>query len=179
MNTVALVRSELPEGLITATSRRIAAALDRTVPLEMDVPLSDEIESYLSERRMLMKVLGVLALIGCTLAGFGLYAAIAFTAGQRTREFGVRLALGAQGRDILLLVLREGVHLAGVGIAIGLGGAAVATRVLQSRLYGVTPLDPATYAAAVLILGLVALLATLMPARAATRIEPVSATKYE
>ena len=179
LNTVALVRSDLPEALITATSLRVAAGLDRTVPLEKDAPLSDGIESYLSERRMLMKLLALLALTGCTLAGFGLYAAIAFTAAQRTREFGVRLALGAQRTDILLMVLREGVRLAAVGIAIGLGVAALATRVLQSRLYGVTTLDPATYAAAALILSIVALLASLIPARAATRIAPVSALKYE
>lgn len=179
LNTVALVRSDLPEALITAASRRVAAALDRTVLLEKNAPLSDGMESYLSERRMLMRLLALLALTGCALAGFGLYAAIAFTTAQRTPEFGVRLALGARGRDILLIVLREGAQLAAVGIAIGLGGAALATRILESRLYGVTPLDPVTYAAAALILGLVALLASLMPARAATRIAPVSALKYE
>ncbi len=179
IGTVVLVRSSLSNELITAASQRVAAELDRTVPLEMNVPLSDGIESFLSERRILTKVLGLLALIGCTLAGFGLYAAIAFTAVQRTHEFGVRLALGAEGRDILMLVLREGAHLAGVGIAIGLVGAALASRLLQNRLYGVTALDPTTYAATVLILCVVVLLAGLTPAYAATKIAPATAAKWE
>jgi putative ABC transport system permease protein len=98
---------------------------------------------------------------------------------ERTHEFGIRLALGAQRRDILRLVLRQGITLAALGIALGLIGASAATRVLQSLLFGIGLTDPVTFVAIPLLLALVALLACWFPARRATKVDPMVALRYE
>jgi ABC-type antimicrobial peptide transport system permease subunit len=97
----------------------------------------------------------------------------------RTREFGIRAALGAEPRSILHLVLREAVGLATVGVVLGLAGAALGSRVIQSRLYGVGALDPVSYAVAAGALALVALIASVRPARMASQVDPVKALRYE
>jgi ABC-type antimicrobial peptide transport system permease subunit len=113
------------------------------------------------------------------MAVVGLYGVIAFMATQRTQEIGVRMALGASRADILQLILREGVRLIALGAAVGLVAALALTRVLKSLLFSVSPHDPVSYVAVTVMLAFVALLAILVPARAAMKIEPMSALRME
>jgi putative ABC transport system permease protein len=126
-----------------------------------------------------LALIGALAALAVALAAGGLYSLIAYTVAQRTHEIGIRLALGAERRDILWLVLRQGLRLAAVGIALGLAGAVVATRALRSLLFGVSPTDPLTFVAIPLLLALVALLACWFPARRATKVDPLVALRVE
>jgi len=111
------------------------------------------------------------------LAAVGLYGVIAYAVSQRTREIGVRMAVGASGREVLALFLRQGLRLTGLGIALGLAGALGLTRLLASQLYGVRATDPATFASVSGVLLLVALVASFLPARRAARVEPMNALR--
>jgi ABC-type antimicrobial peptide transport system permease subunit len=117
-------------------------------------------------------VLGVFASLAFVLALVGVYGVISYAVAQRTREFGVRMALGATGGRVLRLVLAEGARLAGFGVVIGGAAALVATKALSGLLYGVAATDPLTFALVPALLVIIALLATLFPARRATRVDP-------
>jgi len=109
----------------------------------------------------------------------GIYGVMAYTVQQRTREFGVRMALGAQPNDVLNLVLRQGILTIGIGMAAGIFGAIALTRTMQSLLFHTSATDPITFAGVALLLTFVALLASYLPARRATRVDPVIALRYE
>ena len=131
----------------------------------------------LAPPRLSATLLGALAALAMLLAALGIYSTVSLLVSQRTREIGIRVALGADRRSILRLVAREGALLAICGLALGIAGALVTTRLLQGLLYGVEPLDPATFAAVPIILGTVAVVACLNPARRATRVDPVIALR--
>ena len=133
----------------------------------------------LSQRRLNLALIGALAALAVALAACGLYSLVAYTVAQRTHEIGVRMALGADRRDILGLVFRQGFRLVALGVALGLAGASAATRALRSMLLGVSPTDPVTFVAIPLLLALVALLACWFPARRAARVDPLLALKHE
>jgi hypothetical protein len=173
-----LVRSVLSDRETAGTIERIAAELDSSLPVNQ-IRLTELVVAYVSERRLFAKVLSLFALIALGLAAAGLYGLVGFGVALRTREFGIRAALGAEPRSILRLVLREAVALATVGVGLGLAGAALGSRVIQSRLYGVGALDPVSYAGAAGVLALVALIASLRPARMASRVDPGKALRYE
>jgi ABC-type antimicrobial peptide transport system permease subunit len=124
-------------------------------------------------------LLGFFALCGLAMAVIGLYGVIAFVAAQRTQEIGVRMALGATRLDILRLIAGEGVRLIVLGGVVGLAAALATAQLLKSLLFNVGPYDPAIYAAVAVLLALVALTATLIPARTAMKVEPVEALRYE
>jgi len=125
---------------------------------------------------MIFAFFGTAALL---LAAMGIYGVTAYTVAQRTQEIGIRIALGAQMRDVLSLMLRKAMSLVLVGTAIGLVGAYVVTRVMSNLLFGVTPTDLATFIAVPAVLLLVALVACLIPARRATKVDPLVALRYE
>jgi putative ABC transport system permease protein len=152
--------------------------LDPTVPVTMET-LKEQVSNMANRPRFETALLGFFALCGLLMAVVGLYGVISFLATQRTQEIGVRMALGATRVDILRLISGEGIRLIVVGGVVGLAGAVATAQLLKNLLYDVKPHDPAMYTAAALLLALVALAATLIPARAAMKVEPVEALRYE
>jgi ABC-type antimicrobial peptide transport system permease subunit len=137
------------------------------------------IDESLANPRLYLWLTGLFALIGTLLAGAGIYGVIAYLVTLRTREFGIRMALGADTGRILSLVMSRGARLTALGLATGLGGAAALTRVLRGLLYEVAPIDAVTYGAVAVVLGGVALGACLAPARRAARVNPSDALHCE
>jgi predicted permease len=175
---VMIVDAALPPKSVAPWVRSQIAAIDPTVPVEIET--LDQSVSKLADRpRFETALLGFFAFCGLLMAVIGLYGVIAFVATQRTQEIGVRMALGATRVDILQLIAGEGARLILLGGVLGLSAALAAAQLLKSLLYNVGPHDPAVFAAVALLLAVVALAATLIPARAAMRVEPVVALRYE
>src|SRR4029077_15470391 len=128
------------------------------------IPLEKLVASSVARPRFYAAVLGVFAGVAGILAAVGIYGVLAYAVVQRTREIGIRMALGAQRVQVLALVLRNGLILTATGIAVGLAGAATGARLLQGMLFGITPLDPQTFVAVSLLFGLVAMVASYLPA---------------
>jgi ABC-type antimicrobial peptide transport system permease subunit len=141
--------------------------------------MDDVIASSLARRRFSMILLVGFATLALLLASVGIYGVISYVVGQRTHEIGIRMALGANPLDILRLVLGGAGRLAAIGVVVGLVSAFGLTRLMADLLYGVTPNDPLTFAAVPAILISVALLASYLPARRATKVDPVVALRYE
>jgi putative ABC transport system permease protein len=137
------------------------------------------VKDALAPTRFTLALLGTFAGVALVLAVVGLYGSIAYSVTQRTREIGIRIALGASSTAVTELVVSDGVRLAGVGLVVGLGTAIVATRALSSLLYAVGAGDPATFVAASVVVVVVTLLASYVPARRATRIDPIDALRAE
>jgi putative ABC transport system permease protein len=159
--------------------RAIVRRLDRQAALFNIAPMEQLVTTTIAQPRMYTMLLSIFAGIGATLAVIGIYGVMAYRVTQRTREIGIRMALGARRAQVLALVLRKGVTLTIIGIAVGLVGAAAATRFLQGMLFGITPLDARTFAAVSLLFGLVAMLASYVPARRATKVDPIVALRSE
>ena len=159
--------------------REIVAALDPNIGIDAIAPMSDLEASAVARERFYAVILGVFAAVAATLAAIGVYGVLAYAVAQRTQEIGVRMALGAQRSQVLGLILRRGLALAAVGVAFGVAAAAGAARYLQSMLFGIDALDPLTFVAVALGFTAVALLASYLPARRATRVEPVVALRCE
>jgi predicted permease len=164
---------------LAAPLQRVVHELDPDLPVYGIQPLQERLVSSLGQQRSLATLIGAFGALALGLAAIGLYGAVSYSAAQRTREFGIRLALGARSPDVVRQVLREGMVLGLTGLAIGLVGAAAVTRVLRSQLFGVTPTDPASFAAVSLLLLVVAVLASYVPARRATRVDPIIALRSE
>jgi putative ABC transport system permease protein len=141
--------------------------------------LKDVVTASLSERRFSLEMVGLFALTALLLAGLGIYGVISYLVSERTHEIGIRLALGAQSRSILRMVLRQGLGLAITGAAVGLVCALIVSHLMAGLLYGVRPTDPLTFAGVALLLIGVALLACYIPARRATRVDPLVALRHE
>jgi putative ABC transport system permease protein len=153
--------------------------IDAQLPVTKLRPMAEVMARSFAERRFNMLLLGLFAAVALVLAAIGIYGVISYAVTQRTHEIGVRMALGARPGDVLGLVIRQGMQLALLGIGLGVAGAFGLTRWMASMLFGVTPSDPLTYAVIALLLAGVALLACYLPARRATRVDPLRALRYE
>jgi len=141
--------------------------------------MSDTVADSLVRPRFLSLLLGAFSVIALALAAVGIYGVMAYSVSQRTQEIGVRVALGARSSDVLKMVLGQGTKMAAVGVGIGLAGAFALTRVMSTLLFEVSVTDPATFAAVVALLAIVALLACYIPARRATKVDPLIALRCE
>jgi putative ABC transport system permease protein len=167
-----------PQGAFAAVKREVQA-LDSSQPVYNVKTMEQYLAESVAQRRFNMLLLAIFAGVSLLLAAVGIYGVMSFTTRQRTHEIGIRLALGATPRHVLGLVIRQGMWLALIGIGLGLLAAFALTRVMQGLLFGVSATDPFTYASISLLLGGVALLACYVPARRATKVDPLMALRYE
>jgi putative ABC transport system permease protein len=175
----ALVRTKVDPPSLTDTVRGALRSVDADLPLAKIATLNTIVDDSMTLPRFAMVVLGSFAALALLLASVGMYGVISYFVAQRTREIGVRVALGAQGRDVFGMVLGQGARLAAIGIALGLLAALAAARMMVSFLYGVQPIDPLTFAALPFLLLCIALLACYLPARRAMRVDPMVALHHE
>ena len=141
--------------------------------------MEDVVSDSLAQRRFAMQVVGLFGVLALLLASIGIYGVMAYSVSQRTREIGIRVALGASRGNILRWVMRQGLALIAIGVATGLIAAFALTRLLRTLLFGVAPTDSVTYGALAIVLAVVALLACYIPARRATKVDPLVALRYE
>ena len=177
-HSVLAVKTSLAPAAVEPWIRAQIAQIDPTIPFEIET-LSQSVGRLADRPRFETALLTFFALCGLSLALIGLYGVIAFLAAQRTQEIGVRMALGATRVQILRLIAAEGVRLISIGAVVGLAAALALAQLLKSLLFNVDAHDPASFAAVTLLLAVVALAATLIPARAAMKVEPVQALRYE
>jgi ABC-type antimicrobial peptide transport system permease subunit len=173
-----ILRTSASPGATTEWLRSEVAALDPTVPVEI-ATMQQHVNELADRPRFESALFGLFAFVGVLLAAIGIYGVISFMVMQRTQEIGVRMALGATRGDVLKLVTASGVRLVAIGGIVGLLASLLISRALASLLFGVSPNDPLTFVAVALLLLVVALLATWIPARRATRIDPLEALRYE
>jgi putative ABC transport system permease protein len=153
--------------------------LDSQIPVSDVQTMDDLMAVSVAQQRFNMLLLGIFAVLALTLAGVGIYGVVAYRVNQRTHDIGVYIALGAQHRDVLRLIMKDGIRLTLLGIVLGLAGAAALTRLMVSLLFEVKPMDPATLIAVALLLAAAALLACYIPARRALNIQPITALRCE
>ena len=176
--TVAIRTAGNPLSLLPA-AREAVHGIDRNLPLAVVNTMDKLVESSVGQRKLSMILLGVFSAIAMLLASIGIYGVMSYSVTQRSRELGIRMALGAARGRVLALVVGQGMALAGAGVVIGLVAAFALTRLLTSQLFGVGATDPATFAVVSALLVAIALLATLLPAMRATRVDPVVALRDE
>jgi putative ABC transport system permease protein len=174
-----LLRGHLDAAATAELVREQVQSVDPTLPVSGAQTLNETVSASLSERRFSMQIVALFALTALLLAGLGIYGVISYMVSERTHEIGIRLALGAQRRNILRMVMRLGLGLAVAGAAVGLVGALIVSRLMAGVLYGVRPTDPLTFAGVAFLLIGVALLACYIPARRAIRVDPLVALRHE
>jgi putative ABC transport system permease protein len=174
-----VVKGRVDPASLVAPVRGVIHELDPNLPLSRVGPMREIVARSMARTSFTMLLLVIAAAVALLLGGVGIYGVISYVVGQRKREIGVRMALGAQRRDISRMVLREGLAVTLTGVAIGLAFALVVTRLLIALLYGVTPTDPGTFTAVPVLLAAVSLFASWMPARRAAAVDPQEAIRYE
>jgi ABC-type antimicrobial peptide transport system permease subunit len=173
-----VARAEVEPGSLVPVMRETVRSLDSQLPLKFRT-LDQVFSSSLDQRRFSLVVFGVFGAAALLLAAMGIYGVTAYVVTQRTREIGIRMALGAQLGDVLKMMLRYAMSLVIIGTIVGVAGAYAVTRVMSNLLFQVTPTDLATFVAVPVILLLVALVACLIPARRATKVDPLITLRYE
>jgi putative ABC transport system permease protein len=178
-NMIVVVHTEIDPLSVAPTVRKEVAAMDKDLPIYGVKTLDQYLGESVAQPRFDTSLVGIFAALALALAAVGLYGVVSYSATLRTHEIGVRVALGAQKGDVLELVVGQAFKLALIGVAIGIAGALMLTRFLSSLLYGVRPTDPLTFIAVSMILTSVALMAGYIPARRATKVDPLVALRYE
>jgi len=174
-----MVKTSRDPAILAGVIRDAVRAADPREPVQSLTTMEEMVSSSLSTRRFGVRLLGFFASVALFLAALGLYGVISYAVTQRTREIGIRLALGAERGGVLRLVVGQGLRLAAIGAALGVCGAVPAGQMIRSQLYGVEPFDPLTIAGMACALLAAALLASYLPARRATRVDPAVTLRYE
>jgi putative ABC transport system permease protein len=173
------VRSSIAPDALTSAVRKVVWSVDKDIAVTEVKTMNRLIAQSITEPRFYFVLLSLFAVIALLLAALGIYGVMAYGVKERTQEIGIRMAIGAQRTAVLLLVVKQGMKLAFCGVVLGWFAALAATRVLTKLLFGVSTADPATFAGMSLLLAVVALLACYLPARRATKIDPIIALRYE
>jgi putative ABC transport system permease protein len=173
------VRTEGDPAALTSSVRDAIAEIDRAQPIYEMQTLEQLVAKSLGQRRFTLTLMLLFGVIALVLSAIGIYGVMAFGVTQRTQEIGIRMALGASALDVLKMVVGSGMFLAAIGVAVGLIGAFGLTRLMSSLLFGVSPTDLLTFALVTAGLLIVALLACYIPARRATKVDPLVALRYE
>jgi len=174
-----LTRTEVEPSSLTSAVRGEIAALNKTQPVFNVRTMEQIVSQSVAPRRFSMLLLSVFAVVALILASIGIYGMMSYAVAQRTREIGLRMTLGAQRGNVLRLVVGQGMKLVIVGVVLGLVAAVALTRTMKSLLFGVSATDPETFIGIALLLTIVALLACWIPARKATKVDPMVALRYE
>ena len=173
------VRTQGPPATVISELRDTVRQADPALPLINLKTQAQETREALAQERLFARLTSVFGLLALLLAMIGLYGTMAYAVTRKTHEIGIRMALGAKPVDVLGMVIRQGITLALMGVAIGTVAALGVTRLVTSMIYGVTPYDPATFVAVAILLVLVAAIACYIPARRAMRVDPMIALRYE
>ena len=174
-----VIRTSGPPAALLGAIRPTVYAVDKDQPIGTIRPLEEIMADSIARQRFAMTLLTVFSLVALVIAAVGIYGVMAYSVVQRTGEFGIRMALGAQQRDVLRLVLTQGGKLIGLGLIIGLAATLAASRAMGSMLFNTSAQDPLTLGTITLLLGAVALIACLLPANRATKVNPIEALRAE
>jgi ABC-type antimicrobial peptide transport system permease subunit len=176
---VVTLRTQAEPGSVLNEARALVAAVDRDLPL-IDVRTMDaQIQGTMSEARIFARLTSGFGLLALVLAAIGVYGILSYAVAQRTQEIGIRMALGAQAGAVRWMVLRESLVLLGIGVVAGLPFTLALTRAVRSELYGLSSADPATFAGAIAVVGVMTMLAAWWPARRAAQVDPMVALRWE
>jgi putative ABC transport system permease protein len=178
-HAVFVVRTAGKPAELASSARRAIWSVDKELPVFGVTTMDDVLAGSVAQRRFSMSLLGAFAGLALLMAAIGLYGVLSYSVSQRMHEMGLRMALGARARDLMRLVVGQGIRVALAGVALGLIASFATTRLLAGMLFGVSPLDPLTFAAVALVLVAAAFLASFIPARRATRVDPMVALRYE
>jgi putative ABC transport system permease protein len=174
-----VVRAAGNPASLASPARRAIWAVDKDLPVFGVTTMNDVLAGSVAQRRFSMTLLGAFAILALLMAAVGLYGVLSYSVSQRMHEMGLRVALGANARDLLRLVVGQGIRVALIGVAAGLVASLAATRLLGDLLFEVSPLDPLTFLVVAGVLFMAALLASFVPARRATKVDPMVALRYE